>query len=290
MSPSATTAARPGDLSLLLPEWQGYGVDAAVAHAARALAAAFPAGAFLEVEAPLAEPLPLEAGVIGLQALTRQARLTLDAISTRQPSRIFTIAGTCGAELGPVAYLNARYRGDLAVVWLDAHGDLNTPETSPSAHFHGMVLRTLLGAGPEALVQLISRHLGANQIILAGVRELDRDEILFASDAAVTRLSPADLLVPDRVSGRVRAAGFTKVYVHLDLDVLDPVEFPDSLMRTPGGPTVDQVVDTIRHLDASFDVVGFSVVEFRMRTADAVARLERLIARCGIKIGAAGPL
>jgi len=288
MSPIASTAARPGDLSLLLPEWQAYGVDAAVAHAARALAATFPVGSFVEVDAPLAEPLPLEAGVIGLQALARQARLTLDTLADARPARIFTIAGTCGAELGPVAYLNARYRGDLAVVWLDAHGDLNTPETSPSAHFHGMVLRTLLGAGPDALVGLLPRRLSANQVILAGVRDLDRDEILFASDAAVTRLSPADLLVPDRVTGRVRATGFTKVYVHLDLDVLDPVEFPDTLMQTPGGPTIDQVVDTIRHLDASFDVVGFSVVEFRMRTADAVARVERLIARCGIKIGAAG--
>jgi arginase len=279
---------RPGDLSLLLPEWQGYGMDSTVADAARALAGAFPSGAFVEVDAPLAEPLALEDGVLGLSAITRQAQRTLDAINPRQPSRIFTIAGTCGAELGPVAYLNARYRGDLAVVWLDAHGDLNTPETSPSAHFHGMVLRTLLGAGPDGLVRLLPRRLGANQIILAGVRDLDRDEILFASDAAVTRLAPSDLLVPDRVSGRVRAAGFTKVYVHLDLDVLDPVEFPDSLMQTPGGPTVDQVVDTICHLDATFDVVGFSVVEFRMRTANAVARVERLIARCGIDIGAAG--
>jgi arginase len=283
------TRARPGDLSLLLPEWQSYGVDATVADAARALARSFPAGAFVEVETPMAEALAMDNGVLGLAAVARQAQLTLDAITARQPSRIFTIGGTCGVELGPVAYLNARYRGDLAVVWLDAHGDLNTPETSPSAHFHGMVLRTLLGAGPESLVRLLPRRLNADQVILAGARELDRDEILFVSNSAVTRLAPADLLVPDRVSGRVRAAGFTKVYVHLDLDVIDPVEFPDALMHTPGGPTVDQVVDTIRHLDASFDVVGFSVVEFRMRTADAVARVERLIARCGIDIGAAGP-
>ena len=280
---------RPGDLSLLLPEWQGYAVDALVADAARALARSISDASFVEVDTPMAEPLALEDGVVGLTALARQAARTLETIRAQQPSRIFMIGGTCAAELGPVAYLNARYRGDLAVIWLDAHGDLNTPATSPSAHFHGMVLRTLLGAGPAPLVQLIPRPLSPNQIILAGVRDLDRDEILFASDAAVSRFAPADLLVPDRVSGRVRAQGFTKVYVHLDLDVLDPAEFPDSLMQTPGGPTVDQVVDTIRHLDASFDVVGFSVVEFRLRSADALARAERLIARCGIDIGAASP-
>ena len=287
MSTRLESGPRAGDLSLLLPEWQGYGVDSAVADGARALAGAFPAGAFVEIGAPMQETLALEAGVIGLQALARQARRTLDALAERQPSRIFTIGGTCGVELGPVAYLNARYRGDLAVVWLDAHADLNTPESSPSARFHGMVLRTLLGAGPAPLVSLLPRRLGPVQVILAGVRDLDRDEILFASDAAVSRLGPADLLVPDRVSGRVRATGFTKVYVHLDLDVLDPVEFPDSLMHAPGGASVDQIVETIRHLNATCDIVGFSVVEFRPRSVDAVARVERLIARCGLDIGAA---
>lgn len=275
------------DLSLLIPDWQGYGIDSAVASGARALAGAFAPGAFVEVESPIAEPLPLEDGVIGLTALARQARRAIDVINSWQPSRIFMIGGTCGVELPPVAYLNARYRGDLAVVWFDAHGDLNTPATSPSARFHGMVLRTLLGDGPLPLVTLLPRRLGPEQVVLAGLRDLDREEAMFISDAAISRLAPSDLLVPDRVTGRVRATNFTKVYIHLDLDVLDPVEFPDSLMRTPGGVSIDQLVETIQHLNSSFDVVGFSVVEFRERSADAVARVERIIARCGIQIGAA---
>ena len=275
------------DLSLLLPEWQGYGVDAAVADGARLLAGAF-STPFVMVEAPDQESLTIEHGVLGLPALVRQASRTLETIAVHQPSRIFTIGGTCGAELGPVSFLNQRYRGDLAVVWLDAHADLNTPATSPSAHFHGMVLRTLLGDGPEPLTRLISRRLAPEQLVLAGVRDLDRDEAAFVSDAAISRLGPADLLVPDRVTGKVRATGFTKVYVHLDLDVLDPRDFPDALMRTPGGVTTDQLVETVQHLDTNFDVVGFSVVEFRPRTDDAVARAERLVKRIGIDIGALG--
>lgn len=273
-------------LSLLLPEWQGYGVDAAVAAGARLLAEAL-AAPFVIVDAPTSEPLTVEDGVLGLSSLVRQATLSLETITAHRPSRIFTIAGTCGAELGPVAYLNHRYRGDLAVVWLDAHGDLNTPATSPSSHFHGMILRTLLGDGPAPLVRLLPRWLGPEQIVLAGVRDLDRDEANFISDAAISRLGPADLLVPDRVTGRVRATNFTKVYIHLDLDVLDPREFPDALMRVPGGVSVDQLVETVQHLNAHFDVVGFSVVEFRPRTDDAVVRAERLVKRCGIEIGAA---
>jgi len=274
------------DLSLLLPEWQGYGVDSSVAAGARAVAQLFDRATFVEIDAPDAETLGVDGGVLGLASIAARLPLALAALNDRQPARIFTIGGTCGVELAPVSYLNARYRGDLAVVWLDAHADLNTPESSPSGHFHGMVLRTLLGAGPPSLVDALPRRLAPTQIVLAGVRDLDRDEITFVSNAAISLLTPADVMVPDRVAGRIRAGGFTRVYVHLDLDVLDPAEFPDSLVATPGGLSTDNVVAVIRDLAAGFEVVGFSVVEFRPRSADGLARLGALLGRCGIRIGA----
>ena len=276
------------DLSLLLPEWQGYGIDAAVASGARALAAMFPAGAFTEIETPVTEQLEAEDGVIGLQSIAARARHTLEVITVRRPERIFTIGGTCGSELAPVAYLNARYHGDLAVAWLDAHADLNTPESSPSGRFHGMVLRTLLGDGPESLVRLVTRRLAPQQLVLAGVRDFDRDEATFASNAAISRLAPADLLVPDRLVGRIRATGVTKLHVHLDLDVLDPVEFPDTLVPAPHGASVDQIIENIRALNAAFAIVGFSVVELRPRSADAALRVKLLLDQCGLDIGALG--
>jgi arginase len=149
-----------------------------------------------------------------------------------------------------------------------------------------MVLRTLLGAGPAALVDLLPRRLAPTQIVLAGTRDLDRDEALFISDTAVSMLTPADLLVPDRVIGRIRAAGFTKVYVHLDLDVMDPAEFRDTLVSAPGGISVENAANTIHGIADTFDVVGFSVMEFQPRAADAAVRLQHLLDRCGIAIGA----
>jgi len=260
-------------LCLLLPEWQGSGTDPSLSIGARALADRLFPPDCVELDAPAAEPLPTDGGVTGLSSIAERAARTRDELQQRQPSRLFVIGGTCGVELAPVSYLNARYRGDLAVVWLDAHADLNTPETSPSSHFHGMVLRTLLGAGPASLVDLLPRRLAIEQIVLAGARDLDRDEAAFVSDAPIALLRPADLLVPDRVSGRVRARGFRKVYIHLDLDVLDPIEFPHSLMQTPGGVSMNAMAETIQDLATSFDVVGFSVVEFRPRGGDAVGQL-----------------
>jgi arginase len=152
-----------------------------------------------------------------------------------------------------------------------------------------MVLRTLLGAGPSALVDLLPRRLDPTQIVLAGTRDLDRDEATFASDTAVSLLTPADLLVPDRVAGRIRAAGYTRLYVHLDLDVLDPAEFPDALIRTPGGVSMDVIADTIRSLASAFDIVGFSVVEFRPRSAESPARVRDLLYRAGVPLGPFSP-
>jgi arginase len=274
------------DLSLLLPEWQGYGIDSAVAAGARAVAGLFDRTTFVEIDAPDEEVLIVDDRVLGLASIAARLPRALAALNERHPSRLFTIGGTCGVELAPVSYLNAHYRGDLAVVWLDAHADLNTPESSPSGHFHGMVLRTLLGSGPPALVDALPRILAPTQIVLAGARDLDRDEVTFVSNAAISLLTPPDVVVPDRVAGRIRAAGLTRAYIHLDLDVLDPADFPDSLISTPGGLSADNVVAVIRDLAAQFDVVGFSVVEFRPRSADGLTRLAQLLARCGIRIGA----
>ncbi len=279
---------RPDDLSLLLAEWQGYGLDSSVAAGARAIADLFGRRKFVEVEAPDPEALAVEDGVLGLSSIAARAAATLDVIRQRHPSRIFTAGGTCSVELAPVSYLNERYRGDLAVVWFDAHADLNTPQTSPSGHFHGMILRTLLGAGPASLVSLVPRPLAPTQVILAGARDLDRDEAMFISDAAVSLLTPADLLVPDRIAGRVRAAGFTKLYVHLDLDVIDPEDFPDSLIHAPGGVSMEHITDTVRDLARAFDVVGFSTVEFRPRSVHAATRVRNLLSRCGVDIGVLG--
>ena len=274
------------DLSLLLSEWQGYGLGAEVTHGARAIAALFTPGEFVEVAAPDEESLAVEDGVLGLASIAARLGPALDTIRRRQPARIFTVGGTCGVELAPVSYLNDHYRGDLAVVWLDAHADLNTPQSSPSGRFHGMVLRTLLGAGPAALVGQLPRTLVPQQVVLAGARDLDRPEAEFASDAAIARFSPADLLVPDRIAGRIRAAGYTKVYIHLDLDVIDPIEFPDSLVHAAGGISMETAAETVRCLALTVDAVGFSVVECRPRSADAPTRVRRLLDRCGIEIGA----
>jgi arginase len=267
-------------LWLLLPEWQGYGVSNEPAAGARTLAARlFTDREVQSVEAPDKEMLATTDRVLGLESIAARMRAALNVLRQRAPDRIVTVGATCGVELAPVSYLNQKYAGGLAVLWLDAHGDLNTPATSPSGHFHGMVLRTLLGDGPEALVAGIDRPLVPAQVWLVGSRDLDPPETAYVNAAPIRLVEREAFKDPVEFARGIRRAGFERVYLHLDLDVIDPADFGSSLMRTPGGPSLDDVEALICQVTEQCEVVGFSVVEFCDRKEGDAARLAGAIGR-----------
>jgi arginase len=267
-------------LRLLLPEWQGYGVSNEPAAGARTLAARLFKGREVQsVEAPDQEMLATTDRVLGLESISVRMRAALNVLRQHAPDRIVTVGGTCGVELAPVSYLNQKYAGDLAVLWLDAHGDLNTPATSPSGHFHGMVLRTLLGDGPDALVAGIDRPLVPAQVWLVGGRDLDPPETAYVSAAPIRMVGVEAFKDPVEFARGIRRVGFERVYLHLDLDVIDPADFGSSLMRTPGGPSLDDVEALICQVTEQCEAVGFSVVEFCDRKEGDADRLSDAIGR-----------
>lgn len=248
---------------LLYPEWQGYGLSSTVYDGAAALALALlPDTHFTLVDGPSAEALSMRDGVLGLDSIARRFRWALDHLRASAPDVVVTIGGTCGVEAAPVAYLNERYEGDLAVVWFDAHGDLNTPASSPSGHFHGMVLRTLTGDGPPDYARALRRPLDPRQIFLAGTRDLDPDEAAFIARAGVNMSVPEALADARTLTNAIRARGFHNVYLHLDLDCFRPDEVPDTLMQTPGGPSLPSVLASHRQLRSTFHTAGWSIVEY----------------------------
>jgi arginase len=136
------------------------------------------------------------------------------AVASDLPERPLVLGGCCCSHVGAVEGLAARHER-LGVVWLDAHGDLNTPQSSPSGNQWGMPLRMLLDGGAIA----------AQDVALVGTRNLDPPEVEFIAAAGIDD----DV---DRVLSRVSA-----VYVALDCDVLDPGEMT-VWMPEPAGPTV----------------------------------------------------
>jgi arginase len=177
-------------------------------------------------------PLPYpEVAVVEEETLGEQNL----AIATELPERPLVLGGCCCSHIGAVEGLATRY-GRLALVWLDAHGDLNTPESSPSGDLWGMPLRMLLDSG----------SVEPSDVLLLGARNLDPPEReLIASIGLPTERS--DL-------GRV-LEGTEGVYVALDCDVFEPNGI-SSFMPEPDGYSLEQAEELFREIAERAPVLG----------------------------------
>jgi arginase len=268
---------------LVIPQWQGYAVGDGPQRGAHAIADALGAGDAHRVEVAAWQPRgPGRArdGVRELDDIADHAAAALRWLEAEAPERLLVIGGDCGSDLAPIAWQAARWRDELGVLYLDAHGDLNTPGSSPSGRFHGMVLRTVLGDGAPALVGLCPRPLAAAQVVMAGTRDLDPAERDFIAAAHIEAWPPA-AIDDGRVLAAVRAHRARRWHVHFDLDVLDPGDFPDVTVPTPGGPTLDAVTRLLVELVRDREVASITVTEHvggapsALRIVDTVATLRR---------------
>jgi arginase family enzyme len=202
--------------------------------------------------------LPLrypEAGIVDEPSLEEQ---TL-AIAAELPERPVVLGGCCCAHVGAVRGLAARY-DRLGVVWLDAHGDLNTPETSPSGNLWGMPLRMVVDA----------HAVRADDVALVGARALDPPEETF--------LAGSDIQAGEHAIERA-LNGVDAVYVALDADVLDEREVA-SFMPEPGGLSVVEAERLLWNVRQLADVAGAGFTGL----VDEPANLEPL-ARLGVALG-----
>ncbi|HEX2050273.1 MAG TPA: arginase family protein [Actinomycetota bacterium] len=161
------------------------------------------------------------------------------------------LAGNCNSAIGTLAGIGPR---DAGALWFDAHGDINTPETSPTGYLDGMGLAVATGRCLPELWRAATPEpvLTDDRVVLAGVRALDDGEsdLLDRSgvevvDAARARAGYDALRAPVE---RLAAAAPGGVYVHLDVDVLDPGVAPGVGFPTPDGVAPDVVAGALRDL------------------------------------------
>jgi arginase len=198
-------------------------------------------------------------------ALLEQLGGAKDLLSGTPPRRVLTLGGDCGVDLVAASYAAARHgeAGEVAVLWLDAHADFNTPQSSPSGAFHGMPLRALLGECDDDFLSCSFGAVSPRQVLIAGARALDPAELAAMRPLGVDVLTPSALASdPAAPAKRIASGGYRKVYVHLDLDVLDPGAFPSVSVPTSGGMTVETLLAAITALSDQVEVVGMSVTEF----------------------------
>lgn len=252
-----------------VPQWQGSSSRYALhlREGARQTAALVPADARVDVAVLDADGEKV-AGVRRLDVLKENLRLTENALAGVDDV-VLMAGGDCGVELAPIAAARARYGDDLTVLWIDANPDVSTPETLPSGSFHGMVLRTLLGEGAADLVP--DEPLMAEQVVLTGIRAFEPGQREYLDESGIRWWG---------VVGFERAFDGLDgpVYVHVDLDVLDPEEFGSVCYREPDGPAVQAVIDLIGRVD---DIVGASITEHAPRDDADLARDADVVRRIG---------
>jgi arginase len=249
-------------LRILFPQWQGSGH----ANAKALLAGARSLKPFLP---PTVSELEVEeVDTETANNIMRYADIALNLeeaihlIQEAKPSKLVTIGGDCGVDAAPVTYLNRQHK-NFALIWIDAHADLNTPESSSSKSFHGMVLRTILGEGDANLLEKLPSRLFPDQIFLAGVREFDPPELAYSEENRLKLFGIKDLESnQDALVEVIQARGFKNVHIHLDLDVLDGVEFASTCYPTFNGLSVAGLFKLLQMLQKNLNVVGFTVTEF----------------------------
>jgi len=210
------------------------------------------------MEAAAAMPLGFdEAATISCVDLDQQT----EALAAALPENPVVLGGCCCTHVGAGRGL-ARRHGRIAVVWVDAHGDLNTPETSPSGNLWGMPFRMLLDGGDVA----------PGDAALLGARSLDPPEEEYI-DRVGLATSAAGL---DRVLDGVGGA-----YVALDCDVFDPSEIA-CFMPEPNGETIDDVAALLETIRVRVPLLGLGLTGL-IDAPGNVSKLRQLSAAAGFE-------
>ncbi|KAL2869506.1 arginase family protein [Aspergillus lucknowensis] len=292
--------SRDSRLLLYFPQWQGSGDEDKIFHGSKILKSileddisaeltSIAVPAQFEMEDEQASQKAGDDWIRNHSILSLQYQDAASTIAARSPSKIFTLGGDCGIELAPIRYLNSIYGEDLAVIWLDAHADLNTPSTSPSKTFHGMILRALLenfepatyspgepGVNliPDFVTSTSTTPLRPNQVFLAGVRDLDpaEQEYIARQDVPIVKCEELERHQGQALLSLLRRGRFKKVYIHIDADVLSLNDFDSVMCPTAGGistQTLKAVIKDIKEGEG-ICVVGGSLVEVIKKNDDNV--------------------
>jgi arginase len=252
---------------LCVPQWQG----SASANARHLVAGARRTAELVEASAAVTVPVPdragqREAGVRALDVLLENLRLTEQALADIDDT-VLTVGGDCAVDLAPITAAHARHGDQLTVLWIDAHPDVYSPETLPSGAFHGMVLRALLGDGPAPLNP--SKPLTPGQVMIAGERAGAPAEHEYLKAKGIRTYGVSELeQVLHGLTG--------PLYVHVDLDVLDPAEFGSICYPEPDGVTPQQLASLLARMD---NVVGAAITEHAPTNGTGTATEAEIIQR-----------
>jgi arginase len=204
---------------------------------------------------------------VAVMAAVHRSLADLVTSAMRAGERPVSIAGDCCSTIGVLAGLQ-RAGLDPLLLWLDAHGDFNTWETTPSGFIGGMPLAMLVGRGDQGLVEAAGlRPLSEGNVVLADARDLDPGERELLEQSQVNHVRDLAALAAALPADR-------PLYVHLDPDLIDPRDAPAMLYPAADGPRLPAVCELAEWLARERQVVAASLTLWHL-DADSSGETER---------------
>ncbi|WP_308493356.1 arginase family protein [Microbacterium terrisoli] len=257
---------------LVVPQWQGSSSSRAMQliDGAAAIAGDLPRTASVTVDVPVEAGESLDSGVHRLSALQRVARMHLTALAEilgehvdgAHDEIVLTVGGDGGVATTAALAATGATRGELdpgaVVVWFSAHADLHDTTTSPTGAFDTMAVRALLD---DAVPRPAEHGLAASQLLLAGVRAIEPAEAEVAQRLGIGILTTDDL-TPASLVAAVRERGATSVFIHVDVDVLDPGAMTGLASPEPFGLDAAALIACIGAVRAEVPLRAAAITEF----------------------------
>ncbi|HTU36245.1 MAG TPA: arginase [Candidatus Acidoferrum sp.] len=226
----------------------------------------------------------------GLAEITRKA-LDEDFLPLVLGGDHSIAVGTAG---GAAAHFHKQSKR-IGLIWLDAHGDMNTPESSPSGNVHGMPLASIMGYGPPELTELagVKPMVEPRSVALVGVRDLDSKERRLVKDSGVHVFTMRDIDERGMREVMTEALRFTTddtagIAVSLDMDFVDPSDAPGVGTPVRGGVTYREAHLALEMIADSRAMVSFEVVEINpvidLHNTTATLGVELVLSGLGKKI------
>ena len=237
------------------------------------------------IQVPVRDTLPESGGMAFLPAVVQacEAMYEQGQKAVADGAIPLFIGGDHSIAVGTVG--GVTHHAPSGLLWIDAHGDFNTPESSPSGNIHGMPLAALMGLGRSELVNLgrPGPKLKASEVILVGARDLDLEERRLLKESRIGVYTMRE--IDERGIAEVVREGLTRlkhlhrIHVSLDMDSLDPTDAPGVGTPVAGGISYREahlVMEILADTGCvgSIDVVEINpILDQRNQTAEVAAEL-----------------
>ncbi len=205
-----------------------------------------------------------------LQEIVRVSEKSANKIFNiiKKNGRVIALGGDHSISLGLVSGASAALNGDLGLIYLDAHGDMNTDKTTSTGNIHGMHLASLMGFGDKRLTNVYdtSTKIKKENLLHIGSNDLDEGEITFIKKEELQCYSIFDILshglaplfkLIDKLQSSVK-----NLWISLDLDVIDSIYAPGAGMPNKAGLSYREITTIAQYIGNHCNIIGLDIVEY----------------------------